>query len=99
MVARTWALQAELARRRGRLEEAAFLAMRAGSLFQERGLRDHPAAIEACGTRGLALLALSQRAQAAGQLAPCLAAAERQFVPGDRRTEVIRRALESALGG
>ncbi len=90
---RTRALQAELARRRGRLPEAVQLAKQTLTEFERLDMADHPAAIDARVTLGEALLALGRRADAARALAQALQDAERQFVAGDARTARIRRLL------
>jgi len=98
MVPRARALQAELELRRGRPEEAASLGQATLDQFARLGLADHPAALDACRTLGEALLALGQPDRAAERLASCLAAAQRQFVPGDSRTARIGEALRRAQG-
>jgi len=94
LVPRAGALQAEAALRAGRPDEAVRRAHATLAQFARLGLGEHPAAIDACRTLGESLNALGRHAEAAAALAPCLAVAERQFVPGDRRTAGLRRAAE-----
>jgi serine/threonine-protein kinase len=96
MVARTAALQAEVARRAGHPAEAVRRARAALEQFARLGLQEHPVAVDACRTLGGSLLSLGRRREAAATLAPCLAVAERQFVAGDRRTAALRRALATS---
>jgi tetratricopeptide (TPR) repeat protein len=94
MVPRAAAIQAEVARRRGRLEESVGLSRATLAQFGRLELGEHPAAIDTCRTLGEALLTLGRHAEAAATVAPCLAVAERQFVAGDRRTAGLRRAAQ-----
>jgi serine/threonine-protein kinase len=95
MVPRAAAIQAEVARRAGHPDEAVRRARAALDQFARLGLLEHPAAVDACRTLGVSLQALGRKSEAAAALVPCLAVAERQFVPGDRRTAELRRALGS----
>ena len=96
LVARNRAHQAELARRRGRAAAAAQLARDTLGDFDRLGMPDHPAAIDARATLGLALLAIGDRHAAARELRRGLVSAERQFVPGDARIARLRDEIARA---
>lgn len=97
MVARTGAIEAELARRRGRPSESIAIARRTLGHFERLGLSGHPAAIETRCTLGEALLARRRPAAAAAELTACLAEARQQFIPGDARIAAGARALDRAM--
>lgn len=97
MVPRTRAHQAELARRRGSIAEAVSIARQTLDEFARIGLSDHPSAIDARATLGQALTATGDRPAAVHELRLALSAAEKQFVPGDRRTTQLRDALKRAM--
>ena len=97
MVPRTRAHQAELARRRGSMSEAVSVARQTVDEFVRIGLSDHPSAIDARATLGEALTAIGDRPAALRELRLALSAAERQFVPGDRRITRLREALKRAM--
>ena len=96
LVPRTRAHQAELARRRGSMTEAVSLARQTIDEFARIGLSDHPSAIDVRATLGEALTAIGDRPAAQRELRSALSAAERQFVPGDRRVARLRDALKRA---
>jgi eukaryotic-like serine/threonine-protein kinase len=97
MVARAAVHQAELARRRGHLEEAVAVSRRARDAFERLGMGEHPAAIDARATLGQALAAFGDREAAARELSAALDAAERQLVAGDQRILTLRSALRRIL--
>jgi serine/threonine-protein kinase len=97
LVPRTRAHQAELARRRGAMREAIAVARQTVDEFTRIGLSDHPSAVDARATLGEALTASGNRPAALRELRQALTAAERQFVPGDRRTARLREALKRAM--
>jgi len=100
MVWRTRAHQADLAWRRGRTAQAAALAERTVRAFEGLGLATHPSALDACLTLGDALLGLERPQEARQRLAPCAAAARREYIDGDARTlridDILRRARAAA---
>jgi len=97
LVPRTRAHQAELARRRGSMSEAVSVARQTVGEFARIGLSDHPSAIDVRATLGEALTAIGDRPAALRELRLALSAAERQFVPGDRRIARLREALKRAM--
>ena len=97
LVPRTRAHQAELARRRGAMSEAVAVARQTVGEFARIGLSDHPSAVDARATLGEALTAMGHRPAAVRELRQALSAAERQFVPGDRRIARLREALKRAM--
>jgi len=91
MFARTRAAQAEVARRRGRTQDASRLAHEALDRFERLGLSEHPAALDACHTLGRVLLDLGR--PAAEPLGRCqtvtrLEAARRQLLDYTRGRSV-----------
>ncbi len=97
-IPRITAIQAELERRRGQPGEAVEAARQALDHFARLGLRGHPSALDACITLGLAATELGGVAEpwAAGHLADCLAAAERELIAGDPRTARLRELAGSS---
>jgi serine/threonine-protein kinase len=97
-IPRTRAHQADLAWRLGRASEALQLAERTLDEFDRLGLPFHPSALDACLTRGEALIRLSRQADANERLAWCAAQAQRLFVTGDPRTRRLQATLALARG-
>ncbi len=91
-IPRVTAIKAELERRRGRPAAALEVSEAALDHFARLGLRGHPSALDACITLGLAGTELGRGAEpwVVSHLGECLAAAERELVVGDPRTERLR---------
>ncbi len=79
------------------MTDAVSLARQTVDEFARIGMSDHPSALDARGTLGEALIALGDRESAARELRLAVAGAQRQFVPGDRRTARLQDALERAV--
>ena len=89
----TRALQAELARRENRMDDAVASARLALEEFERLGLPDHPVTIEIRATLGDALVTLGRGDEAVPVLGRAIATLEQLSPTGDERTVRLRASL------